>query len=125
MNQYDDNTNPLLCADDEEMLRLIREIDHPRLGLLIDTGHLKVSARTLGFSVQKALKTLAPYIHAFHHSDNDGTADLNNPIGEDYWFLRDCALFRSAVHVLEVKNQTIGGLKKQMDLLQSASIQPS
>lgn len=120
MNQYEDGTNPLLCADLAELMQLVREINHPRFGLLLDTGHLKVSGSTLRFSIKDAVETLAPFIQAIHHSDNDGMEDTNDAFDEQYWFLPYMKSFQEATHVLEVKKQSPMDLKRQMALLNSA-----
>jgi sugar phosphate isomerase/epimerase len=70
----------------EELVRLAGDIDVPGFGLLVDVGHLKVSATTLGFDPNAFLDALAPWIAAFHLSDNDGTVDAHNPFGDDAWF---------------------------------------
>lgn len=108
---------PLLCAYPDELERFFQDVDHPRVGLLLDTGHLKVTAQTFGFDLHKATERLKPYVGGIHHSDNDGQADTNSPIGEDYWFLRHLSDFRDTPHVLEVKDQSIDSILRQIDLL--------
>ena len=77
----------LLMATAEEICRLARDISSPRLGFLIDSGHLNVSARTLGFDREAFLEAVGPRVLGWHLSDNDGTADSNRPFGSDAWFL--------------------------------------
>lgn len=77
----------LLMATAEEILRLAEDIPSPRLGFLIDSGHLNVSARTLGFDREDFLRSVGPRLFGWHLSDNDGTADSNRPFGDDAWFL--------------------------------------
>jgi sugar phosphate isomerase/epimerase len=77
----------LLMATAEEILRLAADIASPRLGFLIDSGHLNVSARSLGFTREAFLEAVAPLILGWHLSDNDGTADSNHPFGRGAWFL--------------------------------------
>jgi sugar phosphate isomerase/epimerase len=112
--------NPLLCVDPAECLRLLREVDHTRLGLLLDTAHLKVSSGTLGFSAAEGVQALAPFVQALHHSDNDGLTDSNQAISASYWFLQWMPLFSQAVHVLEVHDQHEEQIKAQRELLGSA-----
>jgi len=54
--------------------------------LLVDVAHLKVSAKSLGYSPEKFLKDSSKWIEAYHLSDNDGTKDSNNEISEGSWF---------------------------------------
>lgn len=109
--------NPLLCATPEEMISLVKTIDHERFGLLLDTAHLKVSAATLGFDLHTAVHDLQPYIKGIHHSDNDGQSDTNDPLYEDYWFAPFMPAFRDLTHVLEVKRRPIPDLHRMIQLL--------
>jgi sugar phosphate isomerase/epimerase len=112
--------NPLLCVSADECLELIHEISHPRLGLLLDTGHLNVSAKTLGFDLDLAVKKLAPHVQALHHSDNDGVEDTNHPLSVHYWFLPWMPLYAQATHILEVHDQSIAAIAEQRMLLEKA-----
>jgi len=94
--------SPVFCVEAAEQLRLLSEIDDARLGLLCDTGHLKVSATTLQRNVHDEVEPLLPHVRCVHHSDNDGMSDDNGPIDGDYWFLPYLA-DTHAVHVLEVR----------------------
>lgn len=117
MNLNVHGESPLLCSDPQEIQRLIREVSHPRLGILLDTAHLKVSAHTLNFSATEAVKIVAPSVRAIHHSDNEGELDNNQPIGSGYWFGEFMPLFGNIPHVLEVKKQDIPAIKKQIERL--------
>lgn len=121
MNVYADGTNPLLCSDAGEMLRLIREVNNPRLGILLDTAHLKVSARTLNFDADDAVQKLVSAIGCIHHSDNEGNLDNNQPLPADYWFLKHQHLFKDILHVLEVKKLSTDQVKHQLELLQKTN----
>lgn len=119
-NVYEDGTNPLLCVDGPEMVRLMKDAYHPRLGLLLDTAHLKVSARTLLFDIEDTLKQVVPYVRAIHHSDNDGNSDTNEPLGDDYWFMKHMSEWdESTLHVIEVKKLDVEKIKQQSQLLRS------
>ena len=52
------------------------------VGLLLDVGHLKVSAKTQGFSTKKAMINLKPFIKGYHLSENSGFADSNRAISK-------------------------------------------
>ncbi len=114
--------NPLLCSDFRELKRLFKEVKHPRLGLLLDTAHLKVSARTLSFDLKEAMIDLKPLIKAIHHSDNDGLLDSNLPIEKNYWFGQFMIHFRNLPQVLEVKKQSIIEIERQVKLLRSFAV---
>jgi sugar phosphate isomerase/epimerase len=119
MNVYDDGSNPAFCVDAEEMLRILQEVSDKRLGLLLDTAHLKVSALTLGFDCFEAAKKVLPFTRCVHHSDNEGQFDNNRPFTAGYWFLPLMKEAANAVHVLEVLKQTPAQLKEMDRLLWS------
>ena len=82
---------PMVTSD--ELCRLLVDVGDPGFGVLIDVGHLNISAHALGFDRVQFVKTLAPFIGGFHLSDNDGIVDQHRPFGRDAWFmplLRDC-----------------------------------
>jgi sugar phosphate isomerase/epimerase len=57
----------------------------PGLGLLVDTGHLNVTARTLAFDREAFLRRLTTRIGAFHVHDNDSLVDRHLPLAPDAW----------------------------------------
>jgi sugar phosphate isomerase/epimerase len=75
----------LTCAD--EILRFFRDVNSPYVGLLLDTGHLNVSSRTLGFERMSFVDRLAGYIRGIHVHDNDGITDRHLPIESGSWVL--------------------------------------
>ena len=116
-NVNKEGDSPLLLTRPQEIGAFFQDIDHPHIGLLLDTGHLKVTARTFGFDVHDALRQIQPHVRGIHHSDNDGRLDTNSPIERDYWFLKYMADFKDVPHVLEVKNQSVPEIMRQIDLL--------
>ena len=117
VNVHPDGSNPLFCCDADEMLTMLEEVNHPALGLLIDTGHLKVSANTLCFNEDEAVESVAGAVFCMHHSDNDGTFDTNEKLPSDYWFLKHKDKFEDIVHVLEVKKLTEEEITQQIKIL--------
>ncbi len=113
--------NPLLCVDSNELKLLVQTVNHPALGILIDTGHWKVSADAMGFELASVLD-LKSDVLAFHHSDNDGRTDSNHPLTEGYWLLPLLKQFTAPItHVLEVHDQTEAEIERQRNLLFSHS----
>ena len=84
LEKYGDN--PLLLADPHEILEFFDVIDAD-LALLLDVGHLKVSATTLGFDLDEGMRTLLPLAEGFHLSENSGMADDHRSFDESVWFL--------------------------------------
>lgn len=90
-----------LCATAEDILHTHAEVGAANLAFLIDVGHLKVSANSLRFDRESFLDKVAPYVAAFHLSDNDGTADQNRAFGDEAWFLPRLADFPHAAMIVE------------------------
>lgn len=124
-NVLPDGSTPLLCAGHEEIERLLEEVASASLGMLLDTGHLKVSAESLHFSKDTFLTHVAPYVRGIHHSDNDGAEDTNQPVTGKYWFLRHMPRYAGAYHILEVHDQTIAQIREQYRLLEKAAEGPN
>jgi endonuclease IV len=117
MNKHEDDTNPLLCVESAECIKVISDCNDKRIGLLIDTAHIKVSANTLGFSATDFFNETKDYIQCIHHSDNEGEYDNNMKLNNDYWFLDLIKNFKHIVHVLEVKKISEEEIKEQLKLL--------
>ncbi len=106
--------NPFLMATPGETEYIMKN-SPANVSLLLDIAHLKVSAKTLGFDPRKMFKICDPWVKAYHLSDNDGSADTNDPITENSWFwrhLKSGMLFYS----LEFKNIKIQQLINQYHL---------
>jgi len=121
-NLSDDGNNPFLCAHAEEISTVIETLNHKRLFLLLDTGHLKVSAKTLKFNLKESVAKLQKYTRIIHHSDNDGKLDTNMKISSDYWFLPYLNDFSDSHHILEVKSLSLAEIKQQLMLLENKGV---
>ncbi len=72
--------NPLLLTDITGYEELKQFIDYR---LLLDVGHLKVSAETLGLDFRRQLQYCIEKTDYIHLSDNDGKRDSNNEISKE------------------------------------------
>lgn len=81
------NRGTLLLQTTEEFQEFFHMVSSPHLGILVDTGHLNVSATTFGFDRMAFIDALAPQIGAFHLHDNDGSADQHRPLTEGSWIV--------------------------------------
>lgn len=79
------NQDPLLLTHPKEIIEFFKKCDK-NVGLLLDVGHLKVSAKTYGFDLLKAHEKLKPFIEGYHLSDNDGLRDSNRLFAKKSWF---------------------------------------
>lgn len=115
-SNYVNNTNPLLCCQASEIIEVIDNFKNQNIGLLLDTGHLKVSCNTLGLDLNQEFEKLKNYIFAFHHSDNDAKSDSNSKIIKNYWFFNYAKEFKDNIHVIEVKGDSLDLIKEQVKL---------
>lgn len=67
--------------------QLAARVSSPRLGALLDVGHLNVTCATLGLDRTTVASDMLPFVTAFHLHDNDGSADQHRPITSASWFL--------------------------------------
>lgn len=107
---------PMLEA--KELLRLTEDIHDPNFGLLVDVGHLNVSARALGFDRHQFIDILAPHVVAFHLSDNDGVSDQHLPFSDSAWFLPRLRDFPNATIVIELSNLEIDQIVVVRDIVE-------
>ena len=107
--------SPLLFCEPEEINSFMHKMPD-NVGLLIDFGHLKVSALTLGFDPVKAHEKLQTRTKAYHLSDNNGKADSNESVTGDSWFW---GIINPALdyYSLEVYGVTIEDLILQKNLV--------
>ncbi len=70
--------NPLMLTSSQDYFELKRFL--PELNLLLDVGHLKVSAQSLGNKFSSELDILMGESDYLHFSDNDALEDLNHSI---------------------------------------------
>lgn len=78
-NVVNDRNDLLMFASPREFTRLLSEISDPRLGVLLDVGHLKVTARTLRYTPQDFVAAVRARIGAIHLHDNDAVSDQHLP----------------------------------------------
>ena len=109
--------NPFLCCDSDDIIRLFESKKSNFFGLLLDTGHLKVSSKSLNLDLLKEYNKIKKFIRAIHHSDNDGLKDSNQIITKDYWFLDYIDEFQNLSHVIETKNMSESSIEKTLNLL--------
>lgn len=74
----------LLFTRAEEFERLFNTVSAANLGILIDIGHLRVAAETLGFDPDK-FAVLDDRTVGVHLHDNDGRSDGHRPVDPDGW----------------------------------------
>ena len=78
--------NPFLLVEPEEISYFF-ERANSNVGLLMDLGHLNVSASSLSLDKIEFLEEISKYVCGYHFSDNDGTADQHSELSPTSWFL--------------------------------------
>jgi sugar phosphate isomerase/epimerase len=73
----------VLVGTEDEARRLLEAV--PGIGLLIDTGHLSVTAATYGFDRVAFVRNLRAHVAALHLHDNDGRLDSHDPPNGTSW----------------------------------------
>ncbi|MBL8164456.1 MAG: sugar phosphate isomerase/epimerase [Anaerolineae bacterium] len=110
----------LLLQTPEEFLALFERIRSPRLGILLDTGHLRVSATTYGLNSAACITALAAHIRAFHLHDNDGHSDQHLPAERESWAVMaiQSRAFQDYPVVVEARHESAAALARYVRDLQ-------
>jgi sugar phosphate isomerase/epimerase len=56
----------------EQLAAQVEAVDHPALGVCLDTGHLYAAAQWYGFDLHEGVERLAPLVNHIHVQDNAG-----------------------------------------------------
>ena len=80
------NKSYLVCGI-EDSIETMRQVATCDVGLLVDLGHVKVTANALGFDPEAYLENMRKYVAAFHIHDNDGSTDQHLPSTSKSWYL--------------------------------------
>ena len=115
-NHFESLNNRYHLSELNEFDSLLPIFTKKYAGILIDTGHLKVSSKTFDYDPIKMANKYNPFIKVAQLSENDGTADQNMPLLEDSWFWNCIKWERLDYISLEISNQTIQTLCDQIDL---------
>lgn len=106
----------LLLQTAEEFADFFNRLRAENVGLLLDFGHLNVSATTLGFSREEFIASLSSRVRAFHVHDNDAMVDSHRPVREDSWVVQVLRRpeFRDLTAVVESKFANAAELKEHL-----------
>ncbi len=119
MNLIDGKNLLLLGATAEELIEIYESVNSNNFGILIDVGHLKVTANALQFNRTKFLHQVENYITAFHLNDNDGTFDSNQIFDEKAWFISEIRRYPNHKKVIESYKLSIEQLKQIITLVRT------
>jgi sugar phosphate isomerase/epimerase len=89
-------------------------------GILLDTGHLNVSATTLGFEREDFVRRLGPRVRAVHLHDNDGSADRHEPVAPTSWALDAARASGADTIVVEALFANVEALRDHVEELRQS-----
>ncbi len=119
LNYYKELQSPILLNHYEDIDRFMRDLDRKNIGLLLDFGHAKVSAKAHDIKPDDYVEKLFDYISCLHLSENNGYVDSNDLIKENTWFLNYLNSFKEKEIVLEVYNLKLDQISAQIELIQN------
>ena len=108
--------NPFLLVDPVEIKKIFKKVPN-NVKLLLDTGHFKVSSKTIGFNLLKSHKNIIDHIGGYHLNENNGLEDQNLAFNMSSWFAK-CLKKKLDYYSIEVKNTNISIFNKMIKLIQ-------
>ena len=108
--------NPFLMVEANECEEIMSQTSN-NVKLLLDVGHLKVSAQSLNFDKENFFEVCNPWIHAYHLSDNNGEKDSNSLMNNESWFWS--YLKKADYYVVEVYSESVFDLYEQYLLVKN------
>jgi len=114
-----DKSPPLLLSTPDEIIKFFSDVNDKNIGLLLDTGHAKVTAGSIGIEAEAFFNELELYIRALHLSDNNGKRDTNQPFEHDCWFAHFLKDYRHLPLIIEVYNLQPRGISRQQEILKA------
>lgn len=110
--------NPFLFVQSNEIIEILKKLNN-KVMLLVDLGHLKVSAKTLRFDKSKFLNKCDKYIGAYHISDNNSIEDQNKFITQKSWFWKNIKK-NAKFYSLEIKTKSLKAIKNQLNIIKKS-----
>lgn len=109
-------SNPFLFSESNNIKKMMSKLPK-NVGLLLDTGHLKVTCKTLNLNLYNEYKKIFKFIKGYHLSDNNGLADTNNTFTKNAWWFKK---FNKNLdyYTIEVYDNDILKLKKQISIVE-------
>ena len=110
-------TNPLMMCDANEIKKFKARLKNS-VGILLDTGHLKVSCNTLKKNFNQELNSVKSIVEAYHLSDNNGIEDSNKPILKNsrIWKYLN---YKTNYFTIEVYTNNIKKLSQQVNIIKN------
>jgi uncharacterized protein (UPF0276 family) len=116
----------LLCTPSEIHQFLAQTANDDNIGLLLDMGHLCISANFYGFDKDEFVRSLNEEhqhrIFGIHLSENDGEVDQHSPLRPDSWQLTAARSFdlASIPVTVECRGLETEGALRQFQIAEDA-----
>lgn len=108
------DADPFLMSWIEDCCFVMRNTP-ANVSLLVDVGHVKVTARTLGEDPRDFLRHCSDWAGGYHLSENNSIEDRNEPFNSNSWFWP--TLKRNlSYYSVEVNSRSMDLLRNQRDL---------
>ena len=114
------NGSPFLLTKKEEIINFLNKINSKNLGLLLDVGHIQVSANSLNFNRDDFFDSLLHRTFEIHLHDNKGVKDLHLGLSKESWGLTKIKNCKDIPITLESHNLTIEQIIKNIDLIEES-----
>ncbi len=114
-NYFRFNSNPFLFVDEKEINSVMPNLPK-NVKLLLDVGHLNVSAKTLKFDKINFINKCNKWIKGYQLSENNGLEDENRPIKSNSWFLKH--IKKNKFYSLEIKLKNLIITNQQIKILE-------
>jgi sugar phosphate isomerase/epimerase len=113
------NSAYILC-EAWEFERLWAAVPSANVGMLLDLGHLKVAAQSLGFDREDFVDRVKEKVFSIHVHDNNGRDDGHGAVGEGSWCLDVLGrgYFSGAKVVTESRWLSVKQIAEQVQLLE-------
>lgn len=120
-NLKDGRNQIFLMAEQGEFERLFREIPSNNLGILLDLGHLKVSANMLNFDRYKFIERLKNKVFAVHIHENNSRIDQHKEVENNSWCFEVINKYfskKTIPLIMESRYDSVGELVKNKKLIE-------
>ena len=118
-NLVDGKNKLLIGCEVWEFENLFRDVPGDNWGILLDLGHLNVTANTLGFDKYNFISRVQDRVLCVHFHENDGQSDQHLKLNEESWMfpvLND-SQFYGLPRVCETNGLTAADLKPYYEWL--------
>jgi sugar phosphate isomerase/epimerase len=108
--------NPLLLCCPDSIKNAFENMPK-NVGLLLDTGHFKVSSLTLNFDLVKGYNKIKNFVGGYHLNENDGITDTNLPFTNRSWFVQRLKK-KLYYYSIEVDKKFINSYQRMINIVQ-------